>query len=507
MRVLLKLALIGLLWGGLISPSSAQSVGQLQPGQVWGNPNGSQQPATGATIQQILAQTTLTSLTINSAANTVPLTLTGGSTTGSGTTILGPSVSGTLNTTGVVDGASFFANITNTAVGAGSSLFDLQVGSSSKFKVGLGGAVTASSSFTAPDYYGGPNTNSTNKVASPSNSAPSGDILNLFGSTVNIGNPPSSGSIASVINIGDTNATTLGITVNIANSSNGLTALNVYNASGVKQQWVPGGGNTTITFPGVTDTLVALAATQTLTNKTLASTTDVLGGVTMTLGSDATGDIYYRNSSGVLTRLGIGTSGQVLQVNTGLPSCQAGSSAGSITQGSTTIGGTCPNGDILYSVTAVLGCTTASAFIGAGAGISVTGTTTVTIAVSLTTSSNILGGDVSLSNVSNYFDGPSMAQGTSGMWAAYGTVTITDTSSGANIYCKLWDGTNAAVASAAASTIGAGDTFTMTLSGNISSPAGNIRISCKDITSTSGKIKFNVSGLSSDSSIYGHRIQ
>ncbi len=37
---------------------------------------------------------------------------------------------------------------------------------------------------------------------------------------------------------------------------------------------------------------------------------------TMTLGSDATGDIYYRNSSGYLTRLPIGTSAQVLHGGT-----------------------------------------------------------------------------------------------------------------------------------------------------------------------------------------------
>ena len=38
----------------------------------------------------------------------------------------------------------------------------------------------------------------------------------------------------------------------------------------------------------------------------------VIGGVTMTLGSDASYDTYYRNSSGVLTRLANGTTGQYL---------------------------------------------------------------------------------------------------------------------------------------------------------------------------------------------------
>lgn len=48
-----------------------------------------------------------------------------------------------------------------------------------------------------------------------------------------------------------------------------------------------------------------------------------IGSPTMTLGSDATGDIYYRKATGTLMRLGIGTSNQVLTVSAGLPSWQA----------------------------------------------------------------------------------------------------------------------------------------------------------------------------------------
>lgn len=71
-----------------------------------------------------------------------------------------------------------------------------------------------------------------------------------------------------------------------------------------------------ITTPGNAATNVTSnGGTQTLTNKTVTSSTDVLGGVTMTLGSDANYDIYYRNSSGILTRLGAGTAGQHLQTN------------------------------------------------------------------------------------------------------------------------------------------------------------------------------------------------
>lgn len=40
------------------------------------------------------------------------------------------------------------------------------------------------------------------------------------------------------------------------------------------------------------------------TSVTLNNTSDVIGGVTMTLGSDGTADVYYRASGGALTRLG-----------------------------------------------------------------------------------------------------------------------------------------------------------------------------------------------------------
>lgn len=72
----------------------------------------------------------------------------------------------------------------------------------------------------------------------------------------------------------------------------------------------------TYTFPDAATTIAGIATAQTLTNKTITDSTNVLGGVTMTLGSDAAGDTYYRTGS-VLTRLPIGTAGQVLTVNGG----------------------------------------------------------------------------------------------------------------------------------------------------------------------------------------------
>ncbi|MBL7997932.1 MAG: hypothetical protein JNL32_04760 [Candidatus Kapabacteria bacterium] len=54
----------------------------------------------------------------------------------------------------------------------------------------------------------------------------------------------------------------------------------------------------------------------------------IRAGMKIALGSDATGDVYYRNSAGLLTRLGIGSSGQVLGVSGGLPAWQAPPSSG-----------------------------------------------------------------------------------------------------------------------------------------------------------------------------------
>lgn len=61
------------------------------------------------------------------------------------------------------------------------------------------------------------------------------------------------------------------------------------------------------------------------------------GAVTMNIGSDATGDIYYRNSGGSLTRLGVGSNGDVLTLASGLPSWSAAAGATTIYNGDGTL--------------------------------------------------------------------------------------------------------------------------------------------------------------------------
>jgi hypothetical protein len=114
-----------------------------------------------------------------------------------------------------------------------------------------------------------------------------------------------------------------------------------------------------------------------------------------------------------------------------------------------------------------------------------------------------LGADVNLNAVGTYFDGPSVAQGTTGTWFASGTVTVTATAND-NIFCKLYDGTTV-IASAEVTPVTTAPQ-SISLSGALTSPAGNIRIACKDITNTTGKMVFNATSNSKDSTVTAFRI-
>lgn len=126
--------------------------------------------------------------------------------------------------------------------------------------------------------------------------------------------------------------------------------------------------------------------------------------------------------------------------------------------------------------------------------------------LSATALTNSLSGDVALNNTSNYFDGPTVAQGTTGTWFASGQVTVKDTAGIALFYWKLWDGTTVIASGLSNQFSGAASGVTISCSGYIASPAGNIRISVRDAGSTSGSILANDSGNSKDSTISVFRI-
>jgi translation initiation factor IF-1 len=118
-----------------------------------------------------------------------------------------------------------------------------------------------------------------------------------------------------------------------------------------------------------------------------------------------------------------------------------------------------------------------------------------------------LGADVNTTATGTYFDGPSIAQGSSGTWLVSGSVTIINTVGGDNVNVKLWDGTNV-IASAAVALVSVSGTYraNVHLSGIAVSPAGNLRISVSPASRTDGAIAFNQSGNSKDSTISAIRI-
>lgn len=121
----------------------------------------------------------------------------------------------------------------------------------------------------------------------------------------------------------DAVATVFGRLGNVVAAAGDYTATQITNT--------PSGGISATTVQAAINELdtekITASSTNTLTNKTFSGSTNVLGGVTVTMGSDATGDIYYRNSTGILTRLPVGSNGQVLTLAGGLPSWATPSAA------------------------------------------------------------------------------------------------------------------------------------------------------------------------------------
>lgn len=228
-----------------------------------------------------------------------------------------------------------------------------------------------------------------------------------------------------------------------------LTTSNNFTTAGAFPMTLTAVGSTSVTLPQ-TGTLATLAGSEALTNKTI-------NGMTIT---PSTGTFSLTNAKTLTvsnTLTFAGTDASTLNVGTG-----------------GTLG------------TAAF--TASSAYIPSGSQITVS-----------------LSGDVNLNNTSNYFDGPSVAQGATGVWYATGNVTVTDTAGVFSISCKLWDGTT--IIASGNTALSTNSVVGVALSGYLASPAGNIRISCKDASSTSGKILFNASGNSKDSTISAFRVQ
>lgn len=123
----------------------------------------------------------------------------------------------------------------------------------------------------------------------------------------------------------------------------------------------------------------------------------------------------------------------------------------------------------------------------------------------LTAFSNSLGSDVALSNTSDYFDGPFVAQGTIGKWFASGTISLLDTNGPAVFYAKLWDA-NTVIASGVGQSTSATGLVSISLSGILNNPLSSLRISAIDISSAGGKMLANQTGADMDSTLSAFRI-
>lgn len=131
------------------------------------------------------------------------------------------------------------------------------------------------------------------------------------------------------------------------------------------------------------------------------------------------------------------------------------------------------------------------------------GTALTSSNINISNLSAALGGDVTLNNASNFFDGPSIAQGSTGTWSVRGSVALEDTGGTAIFECKLWDGTT--VLDEQSISAAANILTHMSLGGIIASPAGNLKISCSD-SLTTGKIVHLISSHAS-ASISAFRLQ
>lgn len=132
--------------------------------------------------------------------------------------------------------------------------------------------------------------------------------------------------------------------------------------------------------------------------------------------------------------------------------------------------------------------------------------TSQALRASLTSITAALGVNVAMNNSANYFDGPSVAQGAVGTWFVSGTVTLNDgTTAPSTVNVKLWDGTTVIASTEIRLPLAVGG-YPVTLSGVITTPAGNLRMSCNQATATTGLIVFNLSGNSKDSTITAVRL-
>lgn len=116
---------------------------------------------------------------------------------------------------------------------------------------------------------------------------------------------------------------------------------------------------------------------------------------------------------------------------------------------------------------------------------------------------NSLGANTAI-GFGGYTDGPSIAQGSIGTWFVSGKVTVFNSSGNMICDAKLWDGTTIVDSAQVVATNPNG--ISISLSGVLATPAGNLKISCISPNVGDGFFAANLSGNSKDSTITAIRI-
>lgn len=118
-----------------------------------------------------------------------------------------------------------------------------------------------------------------------------------------------------------------------------------------------------------------------------------------------------------------------------------------------------------------------------------------------------LSGNLAIGATGSWVTGPTFAQGSSGVWLAWGTVTLNAGASGARVSARLTDGTN--VKASTTTTWPSAVTpavVSLSLSGMFTNPPGDIRIQALNADSTGGGFVYNQSGQGKDCTLNVIRI-
>ncbi len=277
---------------------------------ITGSVTGNAGTVTNATLTTALTVNTGTVTLTGNVANTSVLTIgagavsVSGTNTGDQTSIVGITGTKAQFDTAVTDGNFLYTDAIGVSVQAYDADLTTWAGITPGTGVGTALGVNVGSAGAFVTFNGA--------LGTPS----SGTLTNCTFPTLNQNTSGSAATLTTTRTIWGQNFNgSANVTGTLALGTADLTLTGSIGATGARATKVWTADLESTNMPTVGGTSLTTVA-QTFQNKTITNSNNVLGGVTMTLGSDADGDTYYR-ASNVLTRLPKGTANQVLAMNAG----------------------------------------------------------------------------------------------------------------------------------------------------------------------------------------------